>query len=200
MKPINIFRELRSWALPALIFGGLYVSGLHTEAIGKVQQLILATGLIRPDTENRTSASAASGEYTFQFKTLDGKSVSLADLKGKVVFMNIWATWCPPCIAEMPGIQRLYTKVDRDKVAFVMLTVDDDPEKAKRFIEKKKYTFPVYSIDGPVPRDFATQAIPSTFVLDKNGKIVARHDGMADYDTDEFREFLDGLVRGNVTK
>lgn len=81
----------------------------------------------------------------FKMVSLNGKTVSFESLKGKVVFMNMWATWCPPCIAEMPNIQKLYEKIGSDKIAFVMLSLDEDGmEKVKKFIGKKGFTFPVY--------------------------------------------------------
>jgi thiol-disulfide isomerase/thioredoxin len=113
-----------------------------------------------------------------------------------VIFLNIWATWCPPCIAEMPNIQRLYEKVGSDDIAFVMLSVDEGGmDKVQKFIQKKGFTFPVYLPDGPLPRAFQSPAIPTTFILSPEGRIVARQEGMAEYDTQEVREFLQSMVK-----
>ncbi|MDB5262341.1 MAG: alkyl hydroperoxide reductase [Adhaeribacter sp.] len=119
----------------------------------------------------------------------------MESLKGKVIFMNFWATWCPPCIAEMPNIQSLYEKVKSENIAFVMVSLDDDPAKAQKFINRKKFTFPVYTPNGALPPVYAGQVIPTTFVISPDGRIVARKDGMADYDNQEFREFLQNMAQ-----
>ncbi len=189
-------------------FGILYVTGLHTEAIGQVQRLLLATGirsaevpqtLQNPDPAATAGAAAAAGSEmagaSFKMVNLQGKQVAFGSLKGKVVFLNIWATWCPPCIAEMPNIQKLYEKVGSDKIAFVMLSVDEGGmDKVKKFIDKKGYTFPVYMPAGPFPQEFYSNAIPTTFIISPDGKIVAKQEGMADYDTPEVVEFLQKLA------
>ncbi len=193
------------------IFGVLYLTGLHTEAIGQVQRLLLATGLKKADVPEQmeqipdknpsaaptiaTEASEMAGKG-FQMKSLSGETVSLESLKGKVIFMNIWATWCPPCIAEMPNIQSLYEKVGSDKIAFVMLSVDQGGvDKVRKFIQKKGYTFPVYLPASPIPQEFDSPAIPTTFIISPDGKIVAKQEGMAKYDTKEVREFLQSMAK-----
>lgn len=201
-------RNIPGWAVMLAIFGILYATGLHTEAIGQVQRLLLATGIKKadmpepvatvPDAVGVTEVAASEGMVGagFKLKGLDGKTVPFGSLKGKVVFMNIWATWCPPCIAEMPNIQSLYEKVGSDKIAFVMLSVDEGGmEKVQKFIDKKGYTFPVYMPASEFPQEFYSSAIPTTFIISPEGKIVAKQEGMAEYDTQEVRDFLQGMVK-----
>ncbi len=203
------FKDIPGWAITLAIFGMLYLTGLHTEAIGQVQRLLLATGIKNADmpealpaktageiaetSEMGTPAMAGAG---FKMQTLDGKTVNFKSLKGKVVFLNMWATWCPPCVAEMPNIQKLYDKVGSDKIAFVMLSVDEGgPEKVKKFIDKKGFTFPVYMPAGQLPQEFYSNAIPTTFIISPEGKIVAKQEGMADYDNQVVRDFLKSMVK-----
>ncbi len=170
----------------------LYLTGLHTEVIGGMQRMFLATGLIQADT--KTTQEKTDASYNLQLRSLDGKIVSLESLKGKVIFMNVWATWCPPCVAEMPGIQKLHDQVKSDNIAFVMLSVDDNVQKVQKFVQRKEYTFPVYQLaDGSIPAVYASQSIPTTFVISPDGKIVMRHEGMADYNSEKFRNFLQSL-------
>ncbi|MBC5994382.1 TlpA family protein disulfide reductase [Pontibacter cellulosilyticus] len=204
-----LIKNIPGWAVMLAIFGVLYLTGLHTEAIGQVQRLLLATGIKNadvPETLQNPDANAvidaaavANTEMAgagFQMVDLDGKQVSFESLKGKVVFMNIWATWCPPCIAEMPNIQKLYDKVGSEKIAFVMLSVDEGGmEKVKKFIKKKGYTFPVYMPASQLPQEFYSNAIPTTFIISPAGKIVAKQEGMADYNTKEVRDFLTNMVK-----
>ncbi len=205
------FRTVPGWVYTLAVFGFLYLSGLHTEAIGQVQRVILATGLITPNlpetpkTEEAAAQTISEPELLseatiasdFLLQDLKGNTVKFSSLKNKVIFMNIWATWCPPCVAEMPGIQSLYDKVKDDKkIAFVMLSVDQNgAEKVKRFIEKKGYTFPVYMPAGSVPAEFQTSSIPATFILGRDGKIATSHNGMADYDTPEMKDYLKKLAK-----
>lgn len=205
------FRNIPGWAVMLGIFGILYLTGLHTEAIGQVQRILLATGIKKADmpdiaqasytdeAEASTATLAASSPMAgagFKMVDMNGKTVDFESLKGKVVFLNIWATWCPPCIAEMPNIHSLYKKMDPNKVAFVMLSVDEGGiDKVKKFVDKKNYTFPVYMPASQFPQEFYSNAIPTTFIISPEGKIVAKQEGMAEYDTKEVREFLQGLAK-----
>jgi hypothetical protein len=80
-------------------------------------------------------------------------------------------------------------------VAFVMVSLDEDPAKARKFVSRKGLTFPVYTPEGPIPQAYAAQVIPTTFVLSPDGRVVLRQDGMADYDNARFRDFLLQLAR-----
>ncbi|ALJ00159.1 TlpA disulfide reductase family protein [Rufibacter tibetensis] len=193
------FRKIPGWAIMLLLFGGLYATGLHTEVIGQMQRLLLATGLKKAEvpTTGKNAAALASASSTykagtgFQMTTLNGSPIAFESLHGKVIFLNIWATWCPPCVAEMPNIQRLYEKVGSDKIAFVMLSVDRGGiPKVKKYIQKKGYTFPVYLASRPIPEEFYSPSIPTTFIISPEGKIVTKHEGLQDYDTPDMRNFL----------
>ena len=129
--------------------------------------------------------------------TLEGQAVNLSDLKGKVVFVNLWASWCPPCRAEMPGIEALYKKVDHSKVAFVMLSLDNHAAKAQKFVRATSYSFPVYLRTGDRPAPFDSKSIPCTVILGPDGQVAARYDGMAEYDTPEFKVALKQLAAGS---
>jgi len=203
-------RQIPGWVYSLVIFGFLYLSGLHTEAIGQVQRVLLATGIITPDLPaTPLPAGAEKPDYgiepvseamlpnDFLLQDLNGKTIKFSSLQNKVIFMNIWATWCPPCIAEMPGIQSLYNKINGNKnIAFVMLSVDQNGmEKVKKFVAKKGYTFPIYLPASNLPSTFETRSIPTTFILGKDGKVAARHDGMANYDTKEVKDYLEGLAK-----
>ncbi len=186
------------------IFGVLYATGLHTEAIGQVQRVLLATGIKNADVpdseESAREGTAISGDVNalgagFELADLQGNIIHFESLRGKVIFMNVWATWCPPCIAEMPGIQKLYDSVDTSKIAFVMLSVDQGgQEKVKKFINRKGYTFPVYTPLSGIPAAFQSSAIPTTFILSPEGTLAARQEGMANYNTNKMRDFLESLV------
>jgi len=188
-------RELIEWGVLIAIAGVLYATGLHTEVIGRMQQVLLWTGIMQPEMQAPEQASTKA-DYQYQLVSLDGeRMVNLSDLQGKVVFMNYWATWCPPCVAEMPNIQSLYDKMkSNDNIQFVMVNLDESRNKAEKFINEKGFTFPIYRPASATPKVFQSSTIPTTFVISKDGKIVSTHKGMAKYDTQKFRSYLKKLA------
>ena len=183
----------------------LYATGLHTEVIGFAQRGLLATGLMNPDVkeivkvrsdenQSETATNPGTTQADFNLKLLDsnGKTKWLEELKGKVIFMNMWATWCPPCIAEMPSIDTLHAEMG-DEVAFVMLSLDDDFETAKAFDSRKGYDLPIYAPASNLPSMYQSSTIPTTYVIDAAGNLVWTHKGMADYSDPEFKTFLNSL-------
>lgn len=189
----TIKRNIIEYGIIFAIFGGLYITGLHKEVIGFLQRGILATGLLNPGVDEREKLALNNNpQADFSMKLINskGEKVAMEDLRGKVIFINIWATWCPPCVAEMPGINNLCNEVDKDKVAFIMLSVDQDFQKAIDYNKKKGYDFEIYQLAGGLPAMYQTQSIPSTFVLNAKGKLVMTHLGMGDYNTRNFKKFL----------
>lgn len=132
-------------------------------------------------------------DYNWHLSRLDGESVDFENLQGKVVLLNFWATWCPPCIAEMPSLDQLHEDFG-DKVVFV-LVAHDKTEKVKKFINEKGYSFPVYFEKSAAPDVLATKTIPTTFIINKKGKIVIKKTGAADWNSATTRELLETLVK-----
>ncbi|GAB2798452.1 thiol-disulfide isomerase/thioredoxin [Hymenobacter luteus] len=193
-------KNLLQW-LPWVLFALVLFTPLRPIVLGGVQRGLLATGLWKAEVPAAPAAvpvvltSGTAYPHNLPMVTLDGQPVNLSELKGKVVFVNLWASWCPPCRAEMPGIEALYKKMDPAKVAFVMLSLDDDAAKARKFVKSQSYTFPVYLRTGNLPAPFDSNSIPSTVILGPDGQVAARHDGMAEYDTSEFKAALEKLSR-----
>ena len=186
-KKRTVKREIIEWAVFLGILGFLFGTGLHTPVFGFIQGLILKTGIMQPSIENEEKEAAS---YNFVLVDEEGERKPFEEYKDKVVFLNFWATWCPPCIAEMPDINSLYQEVNSDDVQFVLISLDDDFQKAKNFIEKKGFDFPIYQLGSALPQVYESQAIPTTFVVSPDGEIVVRKSGMAKYNTNKFRKFL----------
>lgn len=187
-KKSSFKKELLQWSVLFVIGAGLYATGYHTEVIGKVQSVLLYTGILQPDTDE-SIIHGNKADYNMPLLTLDGERTSLSEFEGKTIFMNLWATWCPPCIAEMPNIQRLYDDIADENIVFVMASLDQEPQKARDFIARKGFTFPVYSVLAK-PRIYDSSVVPTTYVISPKGDIVMEHRGMAKYDTDDFKQFL----------
>lgn len=131
----------------------------------------------------------------FVLPDLDGKVVRLDDLRGKVVLLNLWATWCPPCVEEMPTLEELSRRmVGRD---FVLLAVSEDesPTSVKPWIESRGFTFPVL-LDGrgEVGNRYGVTGYPETFVIDRQGNVVHHHVGFRNWTDPEIVDALDGLL------
>ncbi len=159
---------------------------------GWIQWLFLQTGWFSPKpTSNEVSLPNA--EYNLQLLDMGGNRLNFKDLQGKTIFLNIWATWCPPCIAEMPGIEALYQKTQKESIAFVLVSVDEDPEIVRRFMKRKKYEVPIYFLQSKLPTLYQHSSIPRTYVIDSKGKLAYKHHGIAQYDSQHFRDFLEKL-------
>jgi thiol-disulfide isomerase/thioredoxin len=186
--------------LPWAIFAVVMFTDLRPIVLGGLQRGLLATGLWQADAPKLpapapvVTTGAAAYPHNLPLLDLEGRPVNLSELKGKVVFVNLWASWCPPCVAEMPGIQALHKKLDPAKFAFVMISLDENQAKARKLLQRKGYTFPVYFPTGPLAPPFDSNSIPSTVILAPNGQVAARHEGMADYDTPEFKAALEKLA------
>jgi thiol-disulfide isomerase/thioredoxin len=126
----------------------------------------------------------------FKVMGMDGSIINLASLKGKKVFVNLWATWCPPCKAEIPSIEKLYSKVDKQKTAFVMLSLDDNFDLAKQFSKTNNMQLPVYYPAEKLPAMFNTDGIPATFIFNEKGELIKTNTGMEDYDTETYLQMF----------
>lgn len=194
MASNKVKKEIRDWAIFAGILLTLYLTGLHTDVAAFAQRMVLATGIANPETEIKKEKTKAA--YDFTLNQLDGETLNFEDLKGKVVFINFWATWCAPCVAEMPSINSLYKIYeDNPEVVFVMINVENKEDKVRKFIKKKKFSFPIYLPNASqIPRVYESKGIPTTFVLDKDGYIAYKKVGMANYDANSFVKFIARLT------
>ena len=132
---------------------------------------------------------------SFRLKDLNGKEVKLEDYRGKIVFLNFWATWCQPCRTEMPSMEKLYTEFkDRD---FTMLAVDlqEGTKKVRTFKEKFKLNFPILlDSDGRVSLRYGVRSIPTTFLIDRAGHVIGGALGARDWASKEAFELIDHLL------
>jgi thiol-disulfide isomerase/thioredoxin len=194
----SVKKEIRFWVILMSLFGVLYVTGWHTEVIGRLQQVLLYTNLFQPTLHEDNSSQALRGgslalqQLPFTPVNESAQLQARQSNQPQLYFINFWATWCPPCVAEMPDIAALkaHTEEQGWPVQFVMVSLDDQMSKAKAFLERKELDFPIYALEGRLPAQFDIGTIPSTYVLNSKGDIIAERHGMARYHTDEFVNFL----------
>ena len=154
---------------------------------------LMEIGLFKPDINNK-SLTVAKDLSTIKFKDANGKVVNLEELKGKVVFLNFWATWCPPCLAEMPSVNKLHQQFKNDAdVVFLMIDADGDFKKAQMYMDKRKYQMPVYTFASELPAALFKGSLPTTIVFDKKGRVSFNEEGAADYSNPKFIAFIKQL-------
>ena len=148
------------------------------------------------------AAAVAAGKMApdFTLTDLDGKQHSLSGFRGKVVFLNLWATWCPPCRSEMPSIKGLYSAFQKDN-DFVVLAVseDSDVKSVPAYVRENHLGFPVL-LD---PRNLVGEAydvsgLPESFVIGRDGRIVAHHVGPYDWSSADMRDALRDLIKAKA--
>lgn len=128
-------------------------------------------------------AAAAFPSTDFTMYKPDGTPLKLSDLAGQPIVLNFWATWCPPCRAELPDFQAAYETYG-DRVTFVMLNVSESIETAQAFFAENGYTFPLYAdLDDDASNAYGVTGIPTTIMYDAAGNILDSHIGMIDGNT-----------------
>ncbi|MFT4733453.1 MAG: thiol-disulfide isomerase/thioredoxin [Algoriphagus sp.] len=127
--------------------------------------------------------------YNWLLRDMQGFTINLRDYKGKKVIINFWATWCPPCIAEMPSMQALYDDFGEETV-FLFVT-DDDKSPVEKFTTRHSYTFPIYQSISQRPKALEGNTLPTTFLVDENGSILIHKVGSANWNSEDVRALLE---------
>jgi len=154
-----------------------------------LQRLLLA----EPDVQ--LVQEKALNSYGWTLSKPDGTRVDLIQSQEKIIFLNFWATWCPPCLAELPSIERLYADYGT-QVDFYLVSAED-AEAVNRFASKKSRPLPVYLSSQKPPAALEYTSLPTTFLIDRDGSVLLREEGAAHWDRPVFRELLDSLISRN---
>jgi len=133
----------------------------------------------------------------FTLQGLDGRMVSLSDHKGKVVLLNIWATWCPPCVSETPSIDKLYKMLKDEDFELLAVSVDEGGKKVvENFMEKKNLSFPVLlDPEGHVARLYRTTGVPESFIIRKDGTVDSKIEGAIDWTSPKVLKYFQKLMQ-----
>ena len=128
-------------------------------------------------------------------QNLNGADVNISDFRGKIVFLNFWATWCPTCVVEMPSMEKLHRKLKDKDFAVVTISIQDSAAAVKRFFKQNKLTYTaLLDSTGKTVPGFAIRAIPTTLILDKTGRIIGRVIGPREWDSRESIAMFERLV------
>ncbi len=132
----------------------------------------------------------------FKLKTLDGKMVSLSSFKGKVVFLNFWATWCPPCRAEIPSMIKLYNKFKDRGLEILGVDLQEEEETVRNFVKANKINYPILlDTNGQVGQIYGARSIPTTYIVDRKGNIIARTIGGREWNTEEIYKLFEKVLK-----
>jgi peroxiredoxin len=138
----------------------------------------------------------------FTYPGLDGKMVSLSDYRGKVVLVNIWATWCKPCVDEMPSMEKLYQNLKGEDFEILAVSIDSQGSKVVApFMKKYKLTFPAL-IDsmGTIKKTYKTTGVPESFIINKDGFLVKKVIGPLDWSHPDVLSLFRELIQRPITK
>ncbi|KYG72466.1 TlpA disulfide reductase family protein [Roseivirga echinicomitans] len=116
-------------------------------------------------------------------KTMDGKSLTVKDLEGKMAFVNVWATWCGPCLKEMPSIERAKAKLENEGYVFIAIS-NEEHDKIENFIAKNDYTFDFAKL-GMGLEALNVYSLPASYIIDGKGNLVYEHMGAKEWDSPE---------------
>jgi cytochrome c biogenesis protein CcmG/thiol:disulfide interchange protein DsbE len=165
-------------------------------ALAGAAALLVAFSIPSYDEGHATIAGRAAQNFSF---TLDGHPASLEALRGKVVVLNFWATWCPPCVDETPALERMYTDLKPLGVTVLGVSVDDDNAAYQKFLVDHGITFPTYrDPDKKISVSYGTAMYPETYIIGRNGKIERKLIGEQTWDSPQMLAYLTAIAKGQT--
>lgn len=177
-----------------------FVRGMIIGVLLTLASIVGGGFLIRKRMKNRFGSRlhppplpTKSWDYSMELSDLNGASVDATQFSGRVLVLNFWATWCAPCVAEMPSLQRLREQTSDLDVRFALVTQESSGV-VQEFVNERGTDLPIYLLAGDPPECFQSRAIPATFVLDKSGMVAMRHLGAARWDDAGVAAFVRGLA------
>jgi cytochrome c biogenesis protein CcmG, thiol:disulfide interchange protein DsbE len=150
-----------------------------------------------PSYKEGQASPAGSAAKPFSFQ-MDGKQVALSDLRGKVVILNFWATWCPPCVDETPSLVALQRQIAPKGATVIGIDLDDDPKAYTRFVQTYGLDFPTYRDPSrKIAEEYGTYMYPETYIIDRRGRIARKIVGGQDWTSPQMTAYLDSILSTN---
>lgn len=180
-KPLKIVGNV-------LFYGLLLLVLLNGDVKSWVLRQLVSVGIFSTSIDKTSDKkSALPKAVSFSYRNENEETVSTESLKGKVVFINFWASWCPPCRAEMPSINELYKQFKNDeRYVFVFINEDEDKQKAINYLKKEGFNMPIMTSASAISQELYSGTLPTTIVLNKAGEVAMKHEGMAKYNSGSF--------------
>ncbi|HDR88989.1 MAG TPA: TlpA family protein disulfide reductase [Bacteroidetes bacterium] len=193
-KIVDYYRKRSIWSLIsdgvfAVLLVLLLIPATRRELVSRVVRLTMRNPVARA---GETNLRADVETMAWPLYTAEGREILFSDLEGEVIFLNFWATWCPPCIAEMPSIQNLYNEYG-NRVKFLLVT-REEVTTVQDFLDKNGYHLPVFFQKYREPDLFESSSIPTTFILSRDGRLLVNKKGAARWDSRPVKRLLDELA------
>lgn len=191
----NIWKFIKknAFTIVMIIFIGVLL--VSPDAKSFVLRQLVSTGLFNASLDQKDKADAKVVDADFDFTDEKGNIQNTSSLRGRVVFINFWASWCPPCRAEFPSIETLYNQFkDNPDIFFLTINEDSDPAAGKTYLVEEGFSVPMYQSMGNVSTEIYSGKLPTTVVLDKNGAVRYYHTGIANYASRKFVKQIEELI------
>lgn len=193
--PSNKLQYIKKNAFAIFMVIAVGILLVSPDAKSFVLRQLIRTGIFNASIDKKDTDTARMTNTDFTFTDAKGSIQNTSSLRGKVVFINFWASWCPPCQAEFPSIETLYNQFKNNPdIFFLTINEDNDPALGKAYLEKEKLSIPMYKSSRNVPAEMFSGSLPTTVVLDKNGKVRLHHTGFANYASDKFVKQIKELI------
>lgn len=157
---------------------------------------VLAQGLPSPGTlpapaplDDAALETWGQADFTWRIRALDGETITLERFRGEVLFINVWASWCAPCVRELASIERLKSRLGDTGVRFLIVAAERE-RPVRRFLRRYRYDLPFYLEEARMPPAFGLRGLPTSWLVDREGRIVLLRHGEALWDTDEVEAFV----------
>lgn len=168
-----------------ILFFGLLILLIIPNTRSVIQSRLIIPLIGAPEILDK-SESKTTADYNLTLSDMNGNLTDLKQSKGKPMLINFWATWCSPCIAELPGLVKLYKEFG-DKVDFYFIS-NEERARLQNFLSKKGLNIPVYIPASKTPKVYNSSSIPTTFLINAKGKIIASAKGMANWDSKKVKD------------
>ncbi|MDR2730428.1 MAG: TlpA family protein disulfide reductase [Treponema sp.] len=166
----------------------VYIFGQNKKIPGAVAKAFESAGI--------PVAAQGIDPVDFTLPLSGGTRITLSRLKGKVVFLNFWATWCGPCVSEMPSMEAVYQKLKNSGLEILAVNLGDSEREVSAFMKKYNLTFPAVLDERNITGNYySIQAIPTTYIIDRRGLIIARLIGSTNWNTPEVISALETVLR-----
>jgi thiol-disulfide isomerase/thioredoxin len=173
------------------LFFALLIAMLIPDSRKVVSSTVIRYTMFQPR-ESRDVVYVDANKLKWHLTDMNGQQASPHQSLGKPIFINFWATWCPPCIAELPSIQKLYDQY-KDQVDFYLITQEDE-NTINEFLERRDYQLPIYRLHGHVSDLFYSRKIPASFLISPEGKLVMKKHGAANWDGSKVLKIIDKML------
>ncbi len=173
----------------AALVGALFLLMLEAGAA-----FVILGGFVTGDGSPEIPAMTRLGDLPGTISDLDGRTLSFADLRGKVVLVNLWATWCPPCRTEMPYLESLWKKFEGNEQVRILCISTETADEVRAHPLSGTLGMPLYVFTPPVPPELQAEGLPTTYIFNREGKVVFGHTGMARWDGDDVVAYLEKLA------